>query len=200
MRGHGGLVQHGVVALFGFGRREVADGSRNLPLLNQSTHSRVANSTASNFRHGLRRWITSALERPLKVSARALSWLPYHAPAVVFEPRSYNKFRATGIRGAEPRLKRHGLRQSTTGIPSFPSPKGLAEPFGPERLPDSLLSSRFEIGGVHWRVHPKRCDKKRYVYQVNSEKFGSAPGHHASPFGLRVAPPRSSPKGEACPA
>ncbi len=26
MRGHGGLVQHGVVSLFGFGRREVADG------------------------------------------------------------------------------------------------------------------------------------------------------------------------------
>jgi DNA modification methylase len=42
-------------------------------LLNQSTHSRVANSTASRLRHGPRRWTTSALQRPLIVSARALS-------------------------------------------------------------------------------------------------------------------------------
>ena len=42
-------------------------------VLNQSTHSRVANSTASKERHGPRRWITSALKRPLIVSARALS-------------------------------------------------------------------------------------------------------------------------------
>src|SRR3984957_9124316 len=36
-------------------------GSRSLRLLNQSTHSRVANSTASKFRHGPRRWITFSL-------------------------------------------------------------------------------------------------------------------------------------------
>jgi hypothetical protein len=30
-------------------------------LLNQSTHSSVANSTASHERHGPRRWMTSAL-------------------------------------------------------------------------------------------------------------------------------------------
>ncbi len=36
-------------------------GSRSRRLLNQSTHSSVANSTASKLRHGPRRWITSAL-------------------------------------------------------------------------------------------------------------------------------------------
>ena len=36
-------------------------GSRSRRLLNQSTHSRVANSTASKLRHGPRRWMTSAL-------------------------------------------------------------------------------------------------------------------------------------------
>ena len=48
-------------------------GSSRRRVLNQSTHSRVANSTASKERHGPRRWITSALKRPLIVSARALS-------------------------------------------------------------------------------------------------------------------------------
>lgn len=73
------------------------------------------------------------------VSARALPWLPYRALAIAFEPGSYNKFRATGIRGAEPRLKRHGLRQSAPGMPAFLDRKSrLAEPLGPERLPDSL--------------------------------------------------------------
>jgi len=36
-------------------------GSSSRRLLNQSTHSNVANSTASNDRHGPRRWMTSAL-------------------------------------------------------------------------------------------------------------------------------------------
>lgn len=35
-------------------------GSKCLQLLNRSTHSRGANSTSSKFRHGPRRWITSA--------------------------------------------------------------------------------------------------------------------------------------------
>ena len=43
-------------------------------MLNQSTHSRVASSMASKLRHGPRRWITSALNKPLTVSARALSY------------------------------------------------------------------------------------------------------------------------------
>ena len=47
-------------------------GSRSRRLLNLSTHSRVANSTASKLRHGPRRWTTSALQRPLIVSASAL--------------------------------------------------------------------------------------------------------------------------------
>jgi len=38
-------------------------------LLNQSTHSSVAYSTASKLRHGPRRWMTSALNRPLIVVA-----------------------------------------------------------------------------------------------------------------------------------
>ena len=44
-------------------------------LLNQSIHSRVANSTALKVRHEPRRWMTSALNRPLMVSASALSQL-----------------------------------------------------------------------------------------------------------------------------
>ena len=48
-------------------------GSRRRRLLNQSTHSSVANSTASQVRHGPRRWITSVLNSPITVSARALS-------------------------------------------------------------------------------------------------------------------------------
>jgi hypothetical protein len=48
-------------------------GSSRRRLLNQSTHSRVANSTVSKLRHGPRLWMTSALNRPLMVSARALS-------------------------------------------------------------------------------------------------------------------------------
>src|SRR5439155_15528550 len=40
-------------------------GSRMRRLLNQSTHSRVAYSTASKDFHGPRLWITSALNRPL---------------------------------------------------------------------------------------------------------------------------------------
>src|SRR3954447_19731884 len=36
---------------------------------NQSTHSRVANSTASMLRHGPRRRITSVLKRPLLLDA-----------------------------------------------------------------------------------------------------------------------------------
>ena len=36
-------------------------GSRSRRLLNQSTHSSVENSTASNERHRARRWMSSAL-------------------------------------------------------------------------------------------------------------------------------------------
>src|SRR3954468_14779113 len=50
-------------------------GSSSRRWLNQSTHSSVANSTASKDRHGPRRWITSALSRPLIVSASALDAL-----------------------------------------------------------------------------------------------------------------------------
>jgi hypothetical protein len=61
---HGRSFQHGVIALLGFGRRYVADGSRSLRLLNQSSYSSVANSTASKLRHGPRRWITSPFLAP----------------------------------------------------------------------------------------------------------------------------------------
>jgi hypothetical protein len=49
-------------------------GSRRRRLLNQSTHSSVANSTASMFRQGPRRRITSVLYNPMIDSARALSY------------------------------------------------------------------------------------------------------------------------------
>ena len=48
-------------------------GSSRRRLLNQSTHSKVAYSTASRLRQGPRRQITSALYSPLMVSAIALS-------------------------------------------------------------------------------------------------------------------------------
>src|SRR5215213_10555868 len=44
-------------------------GSRRRRLLYQSTHSKVANSTASRLRHGPRRRITSVLNRPLLLDA-----------------------------------------------------------------------------------------------------------------------------------
>src|SRR3982751_1871418 len=44
-------------------------GSRRRRLLYQSTHSSVANSTASRLRHGPRRRITSVLNRPLLLDA-----------------------------------------------------------------------------------------------------------------------------------
>ena len=47
---------HGDIALW-----MLPMGSSSRRLLNQSTHSNVANSTASNDRHGPRRWMTSAL-------------------------------------------------------------------------------------------------------------------------------------------
>jgi hypothetical protein len=48
-------------------------GLRRRRLLNQSTHSSVACSTASKLRQGPWRWMTFALNRPLIVSAWALS-------------------------------------------------------------------------------------------------------------------------------
>jgi hypothetical protein len=50
-----------MVAFLGFGRRDVADGLQQPAIVEQSTHSSVANSTASNDRHGSRQWVTSAL-------------------------------------------------------------------------------------------------------------------------------------------
>lgn len=48
-------------------------GSSSLRLLNQSTHSSVAYSMASMPRQGPLRQISSALKRPLTLSASALS-------------------------------------------------------------------------------------------------------------------------------
>ena len=55
-RRHGDVSRHGRVALLSFSRRDVPVGSSSRRLLNQSTHSSVANSTASIVRHGPRRW------------------------------------------------------------------------------------------------------------------------------------------------
>jgi hypothetical protein len=48
-------------------------GFSSLWWLNQDTHSRVASSTDSLVFQGARRWISSALYKPLMVSASALS-------------------------------------------------------------------------------------------------------------------------------
>jgi hypothetical protein len=59
-------------------------GSRSRRLSNPSTHSSVACSTASRDRHGLLRQITSALQSPMIVSARASrpARLPHEVAAV----------------------------------------------------------------------------------------------------------------------
>ena len=72
---HGDVFSPGIVALLGLGGWHVPIGARRRRLLNQSTHSRVANSTASSERQGAPRRITSVLNRPMMVSASALSWL-----------------------------------------------------------------------------------------------------------------------------
>ena len=68
----GGLGELLIVDCFGLCRRHVADGLSRRRWLNQSTHSSVASSTASRLCQD-RRCSTSALYRPLMVSARALS-------------------------------------------------------------------------------------------------------------------------------
>ena len=55
-------------------------GARRRRLLYQSTHSRVAYSTASKERQGPRLWIASAVNRPLIASARALLELSLTLP------------------------------------------------------------------------------------------------------------------------
>ena len=55
------LLHLGAQLLLGFSGRELPMGSRRRRLLNRSTHSSVANSTASKDRHGPRRWMSSAL-------------------------------------------------------------------------------------------------------------------------------------------
>jgi hypothetical protein len=48
-------------------------GSSSLRWLNQSTHSSVANSTASNDRHGPRRWMISGPEKEALQQAEAVA-------------------------------------------------------------------------------------------------------------------------------
>ena len=66
-------------------------GSSKRRVLNQSTHSRVANSAASKDRHGPRRWITLALNRPLIVSSRALARLSPTLPTEGSPPASASR-------------------------------------------------------------------------------------------------------------
>ena len=60
-------------------------------MLNQSTHASVANSTASMCRHGPRRRITSVLNRPMIVSARALSYASPRLPTASAMPASASR-------------------------------------------------------------------------------------------------------------
>src|SRR5204863_3209424 len=69
--GHLGLLK---VACLVLGRRHVAIGSSRRRVLNQSTHSNVANSTASRCRQGPRRRMTSVLNKPMTDSASGLSY------------------------------------------------------------------------------------------------------------------------------
>jgi hypothetical protein len=78
-------------------------GSSRRRVLNQSTHARVANSTASNERHGLRRWITSVLNRPMIVSARALSYASPTLPTVGSIPASARRSVSRMLTYCDPR-------------------------------------------------------------------------------------------------
>jgi hypothetical protein len=60
-RGHGGLLQHCVSSASAGGTLPI--GSNNRRLLNQSIHSRLANSTASNDRHSRRLRPVEAIDR-----------------------------------------------------------------------------------------------------------------------------------------
>ena len=73
-------------------------GSNRRRVLNQSTHSRVAYSTVSKLRQSPRRWMTSALNRPLIVSARALSWEAPTLPTdgAILASASRSSMKATG--------------------------------------------------------------------------------------------------------
>ena len=64
--------QFAEVAMLSLCSRYVADSSSRRRVLNQLTHSRVAISTASRLRYGPVRWMTSVLNGPITVSARAL--------------------------------------------------------------------------------------------------------------------------------
>ncbi len=68
-RRHGGDLKLGIVTRLGPAGGMLPIGSRRRRLLYQSTHSRVANSTASRQRQGPRRRITSVLNRPLLLDA-----------------------------------------------------------------------------------------------------------------------------------
>jgi hypothetical protein len=54
-RGHSSVDQHGEVGSSASAGGMLPMGSKSRRLLNQYTHSRVANSTASKFRQGPRR-------------------------------------------------------------------------------------------------------------------------------------------------
>jgi len=67
-------------------------GSSSLWWLNQETHSRVASSTDSLVFHGARRWISSALYKPLMVSASALTLLCQEVPCDFRRSASINGY------------------------------------------------------------------------------------------------------------
>jgi len=60
-----------IVARFGLGGRDVADRREQATVV-VPVPPLMAYSTASRDRRGPRRWITSALNKPLIISARAL--------------------------------------------------------------------------------------------------------------------------------
>jgi len=60
---HGLSLGESVIRLLVLGRRHVPDRLMQPVVVNQSTHSNVAYSTASRVRHGPRAWITTVLTR-----------------------------------------------------------------------------------------------------------------------------------------
>lgn len=87
----------------GFHGRRLPIGASNRRLLNQSTHSKGENSTASALRRGPCRWVISALNRAMIVSPSALWQL-----SPIIADREFNAALGPAL-GAADRDLSHGL-------------------------------------------------------------------------------------------
>ena len=72
-RCHIDVIRGSIILFFGLGRRDVSDGFEQSPVVEPVDPFERGIFNRFEARHGPRLWITSALYRPLIVSAKALS-------------------------------------------------------------------------------------------------------------------------------